>query len=178
MENTLKNKATFSAQYWGQKVGMFSDNHENFDLVIGEQLSLDKIRHLRLRPLSTISDEDAIEVAKLSHQMLNVQFKVLKRDADLIHITWTSNTNIEYHVSIRYKYAAVNSNVNFLKNEKEDFKTFKHNIGEITLSSERPVPYVAIVDFLRSKGYAIPYMGLSVDKLVDYGWVALTDTTK
>lgn len=28
-------------------------------------------------------------------------------------------------------------------------------------------------DYLRSKGYALPWMGLSVDDLVNYGWVKL-----
>lgn len=28
-------------------------------------------------------------------------------------------------------------------------------------------------DYLRSKGYALPWMGLSVDDLVSYGWVKL-----
>lgn len=30
-----------------------------------------------------------------------------------------------------------------------------------------------ISDFLRSKGYALPWMGLSVEQLVEYGWVKL-----
>jgi hypothetical protein len=30
-------------------------------------------------------------------------------------------------------------------------------------------------DYLRSKGYALPWMGLSVDELVEYGWVKLKD---
>jgi len=29
------------------------------------------------------------------------------------------------------------------------------------------------VDYLRSKGYALPYMGLSVEKQVEYGWIKL-----
>jgi len=29
------------------------------------------------------------------------------------------------------------------------------------------------VDFLRSKNYALPYMGLSIDTLISYGWVVL-----
>lgn len=30
-----------------------------------------------------------------------------------------------------------------------------------------------VVDYLRSKGHALPFMGLSVDDLVSYGWVRL-----
>lgn len=33
---------------------------------------------------------------------------------------------------------------------------------------------VFITDYLRSKGYALPYMGLSVETLVEYGWIKLT----
>ena len=29
------------------------------------------------------------------------------------------------------------------------------------------------VDYLRSKGYALPFMTLSVEKLIEYGWVKL-----
>jgi len=28
-------------------------------------------------------------------------------------------------------------------------------------------------DFLRSKGYALPFMGLSVEKMVEHGWIKL-----
>lgn len=30
------------------------------------------------------------------------------------------------------------------------------------------------IDYLRSKGYALPWMGLSVETLVEYGWIKLT----
>lgn len=32
-----------------------------------------------------------------------------------------------------------------------------------------------VTDFLRSKGYALPYMGLSVEQQVEYGWVRLSE---
>jgi len=36
------------------------------------------------------------------------------------------------------------------------------------------IPVSAInIDYLRSKGYALPWMGLSVEELVDAGWVKL-----
>lgn len=34
---------------------------------------------------------------------------------------------------------------------------------------------VGIVDYLRSKGYAIPYLDLSVEDLIEYGWIKLND---
>lgn len=30
-------------------------------------------------------------------------------------------------------------------------------------------------DYLRSKGYALPWMGLSIEKLIEYGWVKLKE---
>jgi hypothetical protein len=30
-----------------------------------------------------------------------------------------------------------------------------------------------VLDFLRSKGYALPYMSLSVEKQIEYGWIKL-----
>ncbi len=33
---------------------------------------------------------------------------------------------------------------------------------------------IEIIDFLRSKGYALPFMGLSVEQQIEYGWVKLT----
>lgn len=38
--------------------------------------------------------------------------------------------------------------------------------------TNRDITFEAI-DYLRSKGYAVPYMGLSVEKLIEYGWIKL-----
>lgn len=34
---------------------------------------------------------------------------------------------------------------------------------------------IGIVDYLRSKGYAIPYLDLSIQDMVEYGWVKLKE---
>lgn len=47
----------------------------------------------------------------------------------------------------------------FLNNEEDDNCSFKS--------------YCFIVDYLRSKGYALPYMGLSVEELISYGWIKI-----
>jgi hypothetical protein len=36
------------------------------------------------------------------------------------------------------------------------------------------VPRVDMGDYLRSKGYALPFMGLSVEKMIEYNWIKLT----
>lgn len=37
------------------------------------------------------------------------------------------------------------------------------------------VLFLRHIDYLRSKGYALPYMGLSVDQQMEYGWIKLND---
>lgn len=32
-----------------------------------------------------------------------------------------------------------------------------------------------VVDFLRSKSYSLPYMDLSVENMIEYGWIKLTN---
>ena len=111
-------KCRFFAQYWGTKTmyvggvglvevgkGGWSLKHPDF--------------FLQLKPLSKITDEDAISM-----------YRGLERN-----------------------YESANQ---FL----EDYKS----IGFLEQSE---------VDFLRSKGYAVPYMEYSVDELVKMGWVQL-----
>lgn len=35
--------------------------------------------------------------------------------------------------------------------------------------------WLNIFDYLRLKGYALPWMGLSIQDLIDYGWIELKD---
>ncbi|WP_284464864.1 hypothetical protein [Chryseobacterium sp.] len=46
---------------------------------------------------------------------------------------------------------------------------FTFAIGGLRMSD------LTTTDFLRSKGYALPWMGLSVEKLVEYGWIKLKE---
>ncbi|WP_411973351.1 hypothetical protein ACLCDV_07875 [Sphingobacterium sp. Lzh-3] len=54
----------------------------------------------------------------------------------------------------------------------EDFDVTDGKLGGINISD------VTTIDFLRSKGYALPFMGVSVEKLVEYGWVRLKGDPK
>ena len=119
LENTLENKAKFFAQYWRQDLlcrVIFGKNKNEIimhntpcsNLKLGEIID----SYLELKPLSHISDEDAIKLGFTNAR----DFLAV---ADIYHI---------YHV-----------------------------------------------DYLRSKGYALPYMYLSVEDLVEYGWVKLKE---
>ena len=131
MENTIENKAKFFAQYWGQKVG--KTEYES-QLWINECF-LNSISFLQLKPLSSITNEDAIEVANLlgncSH--LSDEGKIFQVK-DLL------------------------SNPNFY-------------VKQTNISANQ---WLKVFDFLRSKSYALPYMGLSVETMIEYGWIKLT----
>ena len=111
-------KCRFFAQYWGTKtlyvggVGLVEIGKCGWNLKHPDFF-------LQLKPLSKITDEDAISM-----------YRGLERN-----------------------YESANQ---FL----EDYKS----IGFLEQSE---------VDFLRSKGYAVPFMGYSVDELVKMGWVQL-----
>lgn len=157
MENNLENKAKFFAQYWEQKVFKSSINqkapHKN---TFGKS-----IRHndfLELKPLSSISDEDAIEVAQLITRFkwdLDFGTKVIKEE----------NQVIVYYDAVKNGYKHKTSIY-------DDFFSRSYS-GE-------PVHELSgvVYDYLRSKGYALPYMGLSVEEQVNRGWVKLKGETK
>ena len=51
----------------------------------------------------------------------------------------------------------------------KDILIKRRNNGKVYL-------WLNIFDYLRSKGYAIPFMDLSVQDLIDYGWIKLTES--
>ena len=111
-------KCRFFAQYWGTKtmyvggVGLVEVGKGGWNLKHPDFF-------LQLKPLSKITDEDAISM-----------YRGLERNYE--------------------------SSNQFL----EDYKS----IGFLEQSE---------VDFLRSNGYAVPFMNYSVDDLVSFGWVRL-----
>ena len=134
-QNTLENKAKFFAQYFGQHVLYFSSDF----LRKIDNLTLNSIEDddfLELKPLSQISDEDAIEVSKifgLGHLQGAIKELILSIFRTSINDSGTT------------------SSTNGIKN------------------------WIQVFDYLRSKGYALPYMDLSVEDLVEYGWVKLKE---
>ena len=106
-QNTLENKAKFFAQYWGQHVLYFSSDFlrkiDSLTLV-----GIENDDYLELKPISKITDEDAINLG--------------------------------------YGYAS----------------HLKSNLDRN-------------IDQLRNLGFAVPWMDLSVEDLVEYGWIKLKE---
>ena len=122
-QNTLENKARFFAQYWWQEVFLLNSNKYRITKSRFNAETLKQECSLELKPLSHISDEDAIEVSKifgLGH--LSGAIKEL-----ILSIFRTSIND-----------SGTTSSTNGIKN------------------------WLHVFDYLRSKGYALPYMGLSV----------------
>lgn len=123
MENTLENKAKFFAQYWGQRV-----------------FKLDGLAKLKSKPFETPMDGDHVElkpISSISHE-------------DAFFVNNLENWNYENMDWIR------NTIINCIEYNRGATKTHQY-------------------DYLRSKGYALPYMGLSVEQLAEYGWIKLQE---
>lgn len=177
MENNIENKAKFFAQYWMQPVLHRKDFPQEATRVSSNvQLNHDNW-YAELKNLSDISDEDAIEVAKLifSHK----DFTVKKRtDRDkrygMIHLESEIDdiSNI-FHVAIGND-GRILANSHFLRTETDDSASYVMSIGK-NHRQQKPIPHIAIVDFLRSKGYLLPWMGLSTEELKSRNWAVTTN---
>jgi len=139
MENTLENKAKYFAQYWGQKVLSNVDTGRIFtpfiDVFALRTDCIAKTDLLNLKPLSSITYEDAIEVAK--HQLYEPE--------KMYPLSIGFDVEDEFMVCLQ---------------------TLRHDHYEVV--------NINAIDYLRSKGYALPWMGLSVGKLIEYGWLKLS----
>lgn len=122
-ENTLENKKRFFAQYFGQKILTSTESPH----LIGYNTSIHNtigMEYLELTPLSQITDEDAIRIARICN----------------IGIGYTS-----------------------------DRRAARGGLSIVKLPN---IPQSA-TDYLRSKGYALPYLDLLVDDLIEYKWIKL-----
>jgi hypothetical protein len=139
MENTLENKAKFFAQYWGQDVlaycfrdGVYEVEEVQTEYPIMEAINQYKDSKLELKHISSISDEDAINIAK---EIFVDEFIEFSNKETVIE---SARKHIQL---VEYQY--------FNKIDR--------------------------IDCFRSKGYALPYNGLSVEKQIEYGWVKLKE---
>ena len=146
-ENTLENKAKFFAQYWGQHVLYFSSDF----LRKIDNLTLNSIENddfLELKPLSQISDKDVIQGITY---LYNITREALGEILEIKHYdTFSSITTIE--IGCNFKTS----------------RSIHHWRGTKKIGSVE-------ADYFRSKGYALTYMDLSVEDLIDYGWVKLKE---
>lgn len=160
-EITPENKAKFFAQYWGQDVlssDMYGDNGTIYSLTMKEDSCNDK--WLLLKPLSSISDEDAIEVAKIACPEL---FHT-RKSGHYIERREFENGWITVKHDINYKSVDIDIDGYILVYNESDDGGYDRNPN-----------MVHAIDYLRSKGYALPWMGLTVEEMIEAGWVKLIE---
>lgn len=145
MENTLGNKAKVFALYWGQEV-LKAHTTQGTKVVGNRNYGIYRDQFLELKPISSISDEDAIEGAIIT-QGINCDGDItdIRRYEDFVSFSITHEGN----------------------NFKTLYSFFFYQSSPIKLKSNQ-------ADYLRSKGYALPAFGLSVEELVKRGWFVLT----
>ncbi len=112
-------KCRFFSQYYGLKVAFIPSYPDGNDLIKSKVSLIREIQYIELKPLSKITDEDAISM-----------------------------------------FRGVERNYTDAKQFLDDYKA----IGFLEQSE---------ADYLRSKGYALPFMEYSVEDLISFGWVRL-----
>jgi hypothetical protein len=160
-QNTLENKAKFFAQYFGQEIAEITKGSYtkklgsikviDYDILksVGLERML-KIKYsLKLKPLSKISDEDAIEVARILHGEEG-DFKIVYNADSLTSVSAFGRPCYAETIDIFW-------------------------IGDLRYETADSIKILNAYDYLRSKGYAIPWLDLSVKDLIEYGWIKLEE---
>lgn len=125
MKPSNEEKSRFFAQYYDQKILTTSISRTVLSGGWIERVYNDDCdAEIELKPLSSISDEDAVDVAKL-----------LMEDP----------------------------RPDVGKSQCMHWKIYWHNIP------------LTCVDYLRSKGYALPWNGHTVEQMISYSWIKLKE---
>lgn len=136
-------KCSFFALYWNLEVAKHSTKKYFVKHIIDK---VGNFYFLELKNLDNYTDEDAIAVEKIwrkSDCRVESYFKNIEE--------YENNIIVGRNL---IKYWLEECKLNF--QNRIDYRTIQH-----------------ITDYLRSKGYALPFMQYSVDDLVKIGWVRL-----
>lgn len=153
---TSKIKAEIFAQYYGQQLlrwHQWSDNTLNSIVDMkapmkSGELDIDEGWFLELKPLSNISDDDAIEVSKF-----------LNWGRDIIKNRLNGNIRDDQNLEeLKLIYIRIG------KKSVEVFNGYK-----IDAVRSSPLEISKCFQYLLSKGYALPYLDYTVEDLVELG---------
>lgn len=154
-ENTTVNKIKFFGLYVYQHVAKESKFPKSPTIKSYSVLGMDatSFYHLELKPLESISDEDAIKVASL----LNWGSSIIR---DRLSGNLRKGQDIE---ELKNTYIEIG---------KDAVQVFGKTKPSGILTTDL-LQMIECADYLRSKGYALSWMDLSVQDLIDYGWIKL-----
>ena len=165
MENNLENKAKFLLHCYADDLSSIK-NIKVKGVVFGilNIINNPADYYAQKKPLSSITDEDAIDLARISLYHPTIEGYC----ADDVWIGESDlNPNGDHWLEVGMRCWEGSLIINdqtgsiFLKDEDDNHEPI-HNV-------------MGTIDFLRSKGYVLPFMGLSVETLIEYGWVKLTE---
>lgn len=163
MENTIENKAKFFAQYYGQEIMRWEqwyDTAENSRVGFAPMQSktgVDKGWYLELTSLSDITDEDAMDLIKIYGTEGDKGYNLKINRQKGLGVGFCFN---------RYGYLMsfmLLDNGGCINNYYERYPEHQHF----------SVLEVEGIDLLRSCGYALPWMGVSVEEQIKRGWIRL-----
>lgn len=161
-ENRRKFEALYFGQnvFWSCKVPMEKDN-----ILDARKLArpLSKYDCIELKPLSSISNEDIKNVCIIEGYIHEENsFGQIIRSKTTIDIQIIDN---DYPSGIPQRVRFYLSHVFFI--EWDNMQSHEDNQTQ----GVSPNAY----DYLRSKGYVLPWMGLSVEEMIEAGWIKLVE---
>lgn len=176
MENTDQNKSILFSNYLFQNVLMHNEHIKKPQFLWGSFLDgegwLNNGYYLSLKRVINLTDEEAIEVAKLMYSFVDwidetVPF-VVKRFKEL-----SSRDPAEIDVSFRAITMGETRGNYHLKIYDVGFY-----LGYETPNMLQSIPlhgYIRVIDYLRSKGYALPFRDISIEQQIEYGWIKIIE---
>lgn len=162
IENTPENKARFEALYLNQRVW----KSHNFEKLPAEILTSDKLGKqntvLSLRSISSLTDEEATTLAK-----------IINCYASNREIKTEPHSKIEFGKEVRWLRIFY-----WYKDELDrDVQRILYNVSNGCISHPSGNCYFEgwahAADYLRSIGILIPWMDLSGEQIIDFGWAKI-----
>lgn len=159
MELTNELKARFEMLYYGQRVSMLHKPEGRYSDEVFKAPQIltgpNQSEYLSLRPLSSITEEEAIEVAKkLSPTTFVLNRRWIVRRHDLGGFTVEQGLN--YH--------------SFDIEDDGELEMWDNYHSKMAVSGEN---MLSAYDYLRSKRFLLPFMGIPSEQWVEWGVVKL-----
>lgn len=143
-----ENKAKFFAQYWGQDI-LCSDMYGDGGTIYSATMKGSSIKNewIELKSLSDVCDEDAYGIGML----VNCWSKTERRMA-----FFKDDEMRETHIMAGKAFADCIG------------KDFGWGMSHPFANNSTDILHA--YDFLRSRGYLVPWMGLSCEEIIEAGW--------
>lgn len=167
IQNNLQNRLRFFALYWG--LNILYVNKIVYPYEVGTN-HIYRGDYLELKDIKDISDEDAIEVARLCLDPKEKPLEVV----EIINWDWLKKIIVNREPSLTDKDTIIEMYISFNFEDAEVKFTWDYNNSKGSGQLERHLPNASrAYDYLRSKGYALPWLGLSVEQQIEYGWIKI-----